>query len=92
MRFRNEVREFMRKMELAFTREEAVIQEQSRMILLLEKQNRGLLDRLMARNYPELQTYSPASYKGEEEATMDFEHDEDLAGTIVNPEAVEDAE
>lgn len=92
MGFRKEVRSFMRKMEIALVRKETVVQAQSRMILVLQGQNKDLLNRLMARDYPELETYSPVGYKKEDEPTMDFEHNEDLAGTIVDPDEVEDAE
>jgi len=91
MSFRNEVRDFMREMRLAFIKEKTITQEQSKMILLLEKQNSNLMNRLMARDYPELQTYTPVS-QGGEEPTMDFESDEELAGTVLDPERVEDAE
>lgn len=84
MRFRNEVRKFMEEMRLVFIKEKTVIEEQGRMILLLQGQNKDLLDRLMARDYPELQTYSPTSYS--EEATLDFDQDEELVGTIVDEE------
>ena len=84
MSFRNEVRKFMEEMRLVFIKEKTVIEEQGRMILLLQGQNKDLLDRLMARDYPELQTYSPTSYS--EEATLDFDQDEELVGTIVDSE------
>ena len=92
MRFKNKVRRFMRIMELAFVKDKTVIQEQSRMILVLQEQNNDLLNRLMARDYPELQTYNTTRYKKEGEVDMDFTSDEDLAGTIVDPDAVEDTE
>lgn len=84
MRFKNEIRKFMEEMRLVFIKEKTVIEEQGRMILLLQGQNKDLLDRLMARDYPELQTYSPTSYSGE--PTMDFDSDEELVGTIVDSE------
>lgn len=92
MRFRQEVRKFMREMQLVFIKDKTIIQEQSRMILVLREQNKDLLNRLMARNYPELQTYTPVEHKKEGEYDLDFESDEDLAGCDVNPDAVEDTE
>ena len=84
MRFKNEVRKFMEEMRLVFIKEKTVIEEQGRMILLLQGQNKHLLDRLMARDYPELQTYSLVNYS--EKPTMDFDSDEELVGTIVDSE------
>ena len=92
MRFKDDVRKFMRAMELAFIKDKTIIQEQSRMILVLQEQNRDLMNRLMARDYPELQTYTSPTYKKEGEVDYDFTSDEDFAGTDVDPDAVEDTE
>jgi hypothetical protein len=82
MGLRKEVRKFMDDMRLALVKNNTVIQEQGRMILLLERQNKELLDRLMARDLPELKTWEPVSYS--KEPTMDFDlTDEELSGTVV---------
>jgi len=92
MSFRSEVRKFMQDVHLALVKKETIVQEQSRMILVLQAQNKDLLDRLMARDYPELATYTPVNYRGKDEATMDFEYDENLAGAVVDGETMEETE
>jgi len=84
MSFKNEMREFMQEMRLAFVKEQTVIQEQSKLILFLERQNKELSDRLMARDYPELKTYGDVKYK--KDPVYDFEEDEENAGAILDPD------
>ena len=88
MRFRNEVRSFMKDMRDAFIKEETVIQEQARTILILQGQNTDLFNRLMAQDFKEFKTFTAheVEYPKPEDATMDFESDENLAGEDVDPE------
>ena len=92
MRFREEVRRFMQEIRLVLGKKEVVVQEQSRMILVLQEQNRDLLNRLMARDYPELATYTAAKYKEEGEVDLDFTQNEELAGAVVDPDTGEEVE
>lgn len=92
MSFRKEIRNFMEKLSLEFVKNKTIIQEQSRMILMLQEQNKDLLDRLMARDYPELQTWTGPTYKKEGEVDLDFTENEDFAGLDVDPDAPEEAE
>lgn len=90
MGFRNEVREFMREMQLIFIKQKTIMNEQSRMILMLQQERKEMLNRLMARDYPELQTFQGPRYKDPDEADLDFTSDENLAGEIVDEQTGEE--
>ena len=84
MSFRGEVREFMREMRLAFIKQEMIVKSQERMSEVLVQERKDLLDRLMARNFPELQTYATTEYS--KDPILDFDQDDNLAGAIVDRE------
>lgn len=89
MSFRNEVRIFMQRMNEAFVEQKIMITAQKKYIDSLLKQNTELFNRLMAKDFTELQTYSPVSVQLSPfgAPTYDFEQDEDLAGTVVDPDS-----
>lgn len=80
MGFKKEVRAFMKNMELTLARENVTLEEQGRLIAFLQQQNKELLDRLMARDYPELRTFGPVDYSQKSEEI----EDEEIIGTIVD--------
>lgn len=89
MSFRGEVRDFMREMRLVFIKQKTIMNEQSRMILMLKEERSEMLNRLMARDYPELQTFQGPRYKDPDEADLDFTSDESIAGESVDGETGE---
>ena len=73
MGFRKEVREFMAKRNI-----------EGDLIRLLQRQNQDLMDRLMARDFSELKTYSPDNLEGpDKEPEYDATEDETAAGEII---------
>lgn len=84
MGFRKEVREFMRSMELAFAEQNAALHAQNQIIDHLEGQTKDLMDRLMAKDFKELQIFAtPEEVEQGAEVALDLTDDE-LAGEIVD--------
>lgn len=88
MSFRSEVREFMKNMEMERSMTKTIVAQLNKTIKLLTKQNKDLMNRMMAIDFKELQTFSNDVIEGpsyrNDEVTMDF--DEDNAGEILTEE------
>ena len=85
MSFRKEIRLFMQDISDCMKKALVGVEVYKDIIKELRKQNQDLLDRLAARNLPELKTFTLP----EEESPLSeykFQEDEDLAGEIYIPE------
>lgn len=86
---------FGRKVEMQWvmTKAEMVIEQQREIIVDLRKQNAELMNRMMASDFKELQTYSPMADVeidlGKEGSVIDFT-DEELVGEVVAVEGKPD--
>jgi len=82
MRFKKEVRLFMKGYDNWRKKKDITISVLRDQIRELRSQNEDLLDRLMARDIPELKTFTLPAFEQEKEEYKP-EEDEDLAGEMV---------
>lgn len=85
MRFKAEVREFMRLMRGAFLEQKTMIEVQQAYCDQLLRQNAELHNRLMSKDYPEFRTFEVPSVNFNP-PEYDYREDEGLTGAMVNPE------
>ncbi len=78
--FMEEVREFMTFMR----KHAATVALHKELIARLEKQNKDLMDRFMARNFEELRTYQTSVEMSVPKELYKPEEDESLAGEVVD--------
>ena len=85
--FKKEVRDFMAEVRA----ENSVVTQQNEIIGDLREQNQKLLDRLMATNFKELQTYTTPEVEVAlgDSAETDFS-DEELIGEVIDVEGKND--
>ena len=81
MGFKNEVRIFMRSERNRHKKGDATVKAYKKLVDKLMKQNGELFDRLAARSYPELKTFTLPDGEMREEV-YDATSDEGLAGEV----------
>ena len=85
MRFKKEVRLFMRDYYNWRKKKDVTISILKTQIMELRSQNEDLMDRVLARDLPELKTYVLPAFKQEKEEYKP-EEDESRAGEIIHDE------
>ncbi len=82
MSFKSEVREFMRKAQEHFASESAAINVLNSVIKRQAQEINDLHDKLLARNLPELKTYTLVDFNEREQVPYSHLKDEALAGAV----------
>jgi len=83
MSFRKEVREFISECREHKKKKNGIVALLKEQIVRLEDQNKDLMNRLMARDLPELTTFTLPEIENKKEVYKP-EEDEALAGEVVN--------